>query len=687
MSFLNPLILWILPAAGVPILLHLLNKRPPKKIRFSHIGWLKAVHKTTMPKKKLHEMLLLITRTLLVLFLIFVFARPVIHSGTSLTGGTSSESMVFLLDVSASMSAVEAGRSSLDWTKERLQAALRKIPSGVKVGVVVYSDQVEQELAPTDERSRVTTTLQNAKETLRGTDVFPALKLGLQMLENQPKGQKTLVVVSDLARHGWLNALEKSSDVQNAATNVRVVLWEAASNVPNAGVSEASLGLSEEGLLSGAARFHYSDSLTNEPTWKLHLNDRVVAQGAWNSVVTGGNTLALRAQFPEGGFYSGSVELSADSAPFDDAYYLAGRIPKGFRLLLVDGESGLAPADSEVYYLRSALESPRDPRIDSIQVLRPEALASVHFNSYDAIVLANVAGIPDGAGKEAELLKWIENGGGLLMTAGSKWPHAPTVPLRLFRSIESKSAAEKISVPDPKEPFFSDVSGIKDFEWGQISVEKHVALEKENTATVLLTLASGDPLLVRKQLGKGFVMCLTTTLDRAWTNFPAKPVFAPLMRELVAALADPLREQTVLQGFVGVPVRFNVPVGVKSVSVVAPSGVVSGANVTRDGVMEWPAPTTPGLYKVKTDRRDTDFYFAVNIPHLDQEGDLTRLSEKDARKIFPDTAVNYVAGGTDRTQLLLNALQGKDMTNPLLASLFVLFGLETLLGFARRTNE
>jgi hypothetical protein len=119
------LFLWALPAAAVPVVLHLLNKRPPKRVLFSHVAWLKHVHESLMPKKRLREILLMAVRTLLMLLLVLFFARPVLHQAGFLTGNASNESMVLLVDVSASMTSVEAGREALDWTKDRLLSASR----------------------------------------------------------------------------------------------------------------------------------------------------------------------------------------------------------------------------------------------------------------------------------------------------------------------------------------------------------------------------------------------------------------------------------------------------------------------------------------------------------------------------------------------------------------------------------
>jgi hypothetical protein len=124
------------------------------------------------------------------------------------------------------------------------------------------------------------------------------------------------------------------------------------------------------------------------------------------------------------------------SISFNNAYYVAGRIPKGYRLLVVEGKSGMSPVDSESYYFKLALESPRDPRLESVDVIRPESFAQVSLAAYDVIVLADVPTVGE---REAELTKWVEAGGGLFLSAGSKWSASASVPLKVFRRLADKS--------------------------------------------------------------------------------------------------------------------------------------------------------------------------------------------------------------------------------------------------------
>jgi hypothetical protein len=666
-NFLSAGFLWALPMVAGPVLIHLINRRPPQRKIFSHIAWLSAVHRATMPRKRLKDRLLLIARTLLVLFLILFFARPVVNRGV-LASSENSEAIVVLLDVSASMGVVESGRSGLESAKERVLSAVRRLPAGAALGLVTFSDEVESELAPTPERNRFAAALQSAPLTYRATDMRAALALGYDMLSHQTAKKRTLLIAGDQARHAWRGLLNAGKPADHFDPQVRVIFFEAVPAVDNKGFISANLRFSEEGSLHGHAEARGVD-VGNDFPWKLSLNGRVAAQGQKTPV-------DFTVSLPEGGAFDGVLETRADAAPFDDAYYVAGRLPKGFRVLLIDGASAMAPADAETYYLKSALESPRDPRIESLDVIRPESLPGVALDSYRVIVLANVGTL---GALETEVLRWVQNGGGLLVSAGTQWAKPPAAPLGLLRTHALVKNGERVNPPPKNGVIAQALSNSEAFEWPQISVSSYFQPEAIDPQDVLLTLENGDPLLIQKSVGQGRVLFLTTSLSRAWTTLPSKPAFAPLMRELIAMLADPLRRQTSLQLNVGEPVRLPVSKTIRSAAITAPDGVVSAARVNDDGVLEWNAVAKPGVYRVQSQNSADAFSFAVNIPDLEHEGDLARVSNGDLRAAFPNAPIQTVFGKSSRPEALSAALQGRDLTNLFLTLALLMFALETAL--------
>ncbi|MEY4568997.1 MAG: hypothetical protein RLZZ398_436, partial [Verrucomicrobiota bacterium] len=102
MLFLNPLLLWGLLAAAVPIAIHLLNRRRHKTIQWAAMQFLLKATRESRGKKKLRHILILTCRALAIAALAFAAARPIV-SGLIGWGGGSIDTVVLLLDRSASM--------------------------------------------------------------------------------------------------------------------------------------------------------------------------------------------------------------------------------------------------------------------------------------------------------------------------------------------------------------------------------------------------------------------------------------------------------------------------------------------------------------------------------------------------------------------------------------------------------
>jgi len=670
MIFGNPAFLWALPAALLPVLLHLFNRKKPTVVAFSHLALVRMAHQQRMPKRKLRDLILLLLRTLLLLLLVGLFARPVVRKG-GILGGEEGRTIV-LLDVSASMGATFAGRERLDSAREEIQRVLRTLSADAEIGLVTFSDRVETEQSPTRDRARLIGALSGAKVRARPSDVLPALKAAGAMAGGAHPG--TVMIVSDQAANVWRAAMAARGNWEGHDPRTRFVVAEVGETPDSRGIVDADLNLGEEGNLRGRASFLGNRS-AGSAAWTLELNGRAVGKG--ETPLSGGRTdeSTFQAQLPEGGYFSGKISLTPDAMAFDDGFHLAGRVPKGFRVLLIDGERGGGPSDSEVYYLKSALESPRDPRIESIETVTPDAVAAVKLTDYDAIVAANTVEL---GGREADLRGWLENGGGLLLAPGSKWPKTSGQVLGVVGTSGRARRPLVAKAPEVSSGLLAHIAGLSGFEWPQVKVDEHVMLSAGSPADAVISLADGTPLLIQRKIGKGNLAVLTTSLDRAWTNFPSKPAFAPLLRELVASLADPLREQTSLQAFVDEPVRLKLPEGVRSVSIVAPDGAVSSAGIDREGRLDWTPPPVTGLFEVRTDRPDQWFRLAVNMRELPAEADTRRAREADVREALPGSTVQWVVYRADSSNLL-SAVQGRDITNALLFILLAILLCETLL--------
>ena len=85
--FLHPVYLFGLLAASLPILIHLLNRRRLKRVRFPAVRFVLLSQKRISRSYRLRHWLLLALRTLAVMLLALLLANPIFQSGAGLFAG------------------------------------------------------------------------------------------------------------------------------------------------------------------------------------------------------------------------------------------------------------------------------------------------------------------------------------------------------------------------------------------------------------------------------------------------------------------------------------------------------------------------------------------------------------------------------------------------------------------------
>ena len=148
MTFLSPLFLVGAAAAAVPIVLHLLRRRPEQRVRFAAVMFLKGAPVEHTSRRRLREWLLLALRVTALVLLALAFARPFFRTASAAARSARRSS---LLDTSFSMSA--PGR--FDRAKSLAKDAVRNATSGDDVALVTFSDQAAVVVRPTPDRGAV----------------------------------------------------------------------------------------------------------------------------------------------------------------------------------------------------------------------------------------------------------------------------------------------------------------------------------------------------------------------------------------------------------------------------------------------------------------------------------------------------------------------------------------------------
>ena len=80
MEFLYSTFLYALALVAVPIIIHLFNFRKFKTVYFSNVKFLKSVKEKTKSQSQLKHLLILLSRILMIAFIVFAFAQPYLKS-------------------------------------------------------------------------------------------------------------------------------------------------------------------------------------------------------------------------------------------------------------------------------------------------------------------------------------------------------------------------------------------------------------------------------------------------------------------------------------------------------------------------------------------------------------------------------------------------------------------------------
>ncbi len=145
LQFLSANWLWALSLIAIPIIIHLFNFRRYKVVYFTNVHLLREVKKDNQSKTNLRELLILLARIFLIVFLVLAFAEPVLVDNSKTHNDSQNTDLVILLDNSFSMSAEGREGILLEQAKNKIMKIISAYPASTKV-MLVTSDLLANQL-------------------------------------------------------------------------------------------------------------------------------------------------------------------------------------------------------------------------------------------------------------------------------------------------------------------------------------------------------------------------------------------------------------------------------------------------------------------------------------------------------------------------------------------------------------
>lgn len=502
MRFLYPQMLWALTALAIPIAVHLFNFRRHKLVYFSNTEMLKTIQQENAKTRKLKYLVTLLLRCLFIVALVLAFAFP--YKEDAAVNINTEEGVVGVyIDNSMSMKAQSTKTTLLEDARESAKGIIERFSPSTRYLLMSNSFEVANEYP------------MNQEEMLDQLDRMnldgPPVKLNevldrFEMLKSlHGFDQATLFVYSDFQENMF-----DLHDVK-ADTSLHVVVVPLSASVQS-NLSVDSVWLSSPVMQAGLSNevrvlvSNRGDKEVKGLPVNLSMNGKVTASTTVD--VEGQESAEVGLQFllEENGHTPCAVSLMDYPITFDDSYRFVIETRPSLKVVELNGSDKL-PFVGMVF--------DDDPQYDFVR-MNPERIDLSELAQAQLIVVSEASSI------NATMRKTLLDNA------------AAGACVAFFHddgnAIDTNTmTANTIAM---QHEFFNDVILDLPQHADLPKVKQHVRLHPSADASVLIRLDNGEPLLIQRKTGKGYVFDFATTLDERWSNLADNALFVPLMLKM-----------------------------------------------------------------------------------------------------------------------------------------------------------
>lgn len=619
MSFLTPLFWLGVAALAAPILVHLVRRTRARRVEFPALVFVRQVPQRTIRRRTLHNLLLLLLRSLAILLIVLAFTRPFFSGRGAARESESAGATVILIDASLSMRREDLFAEA----QRRAEATIDDSRNEDQLALVSFGRRYELINRFTTDKTKIRAALKGLSAGWEGTDYEQSLR-GAEALfsELQASGQKRIVLISDFQAAGWSQAnatFKLSSDVQLQTIDV------GGSNPPP---NVAVTNVEAHGVIFGqkyadnvAVRVsNFSDTPRDNLLIDFQINDQTVSKRAINLGARVTKLVEFTGFNLADGSSRGTIEIAASDFAPDNRFYFTLRREVPAQALIIEGASR---GRSESLYLQSALTTNED--LPFTFILKTAGAVNPAGVLDQSLVILNDAGSLSPALSDS-LTKFVEAGGSLIIATGPG-TNADSFNRSLERIApatlsDSVQAKETVAITDVKfdHPIFSVFR--EGSRLASARVGGYFRSEPRGNATVLARYDDGSPMLIESSVGRGRVLLYTSTFGASWNDLPLTPIYLPFVHQMVRYAGE--REKT---SWYALGQTFTVPKERQALppAVDSPTGArLTGNNLTPNGDLLVTAHE-PGFYRLRYATRPD--FAAVDIEGT--EGDFTKLNFKE----------------------------------------------------------
>jgi hypothetical protein len=513
MGFLAPWFLAGLAAVGLPVYIHLLRRQTTTPRPVSSLMFFERGTQSSTRHRRLRYLLLFALRALLLLLLALAFANPFLRRSSA---AASDRLLLVAVDNSFSM---RAGTRLADAKREALEVlAARKASQPAQV--MALGGELQVLTQPIKDAGL----LKAAVESIQPGDShgnFGELGRGMRALVETVHTPIELHLFSDMQAS---NLPANFADMVMPG-NVSLVLHPVAkAAVPNWTVESVEapgqLVDPKKARVLAVIAGHQTPAATR--TVSLVINGAVVATKKVEVPADGRATVVFESLDVPYGASRCEIRIdAADGFPADDASSFAVKRADPERVLFVH-QAG--DSRSPLYFGAALAAAAQASFI--LQPISAEQAADIDPTKYALVVLSDVPSIPSIL--ENSLLRHVQNGGSVLIAAGTSDAHRQRIPIfgesvtdaHFYSRVNGFSTVGQV---DTAHPAMKDSAGWADAKF------YYAAVVDPGHSRVVARLADGTPLLLDKQIGQGHVLLFASGFENVTNDLPLHPAFVPFV--------------------------------------------------------------------------------------------------------------------------------------------------------------
>lgn len=633
MNFLNPLVLFGLFAASIPVLLHLLNLRKLKTVEFSSIRFLLDLQKTKIKKVKLKQILLLILRTLIIIFAVLAFARPAIKGTLPGFESYSKTSAIIILDNSFSMDVSDEYGNRFNQAKKAVRSILKNLKEGDEAVVIEMANmQNRSQYAFSRNFDYLDEKLSAVKIAQSSANLDKSLAFAATVLENSANLNKEIYIISDAQPN-----IFKSEDSLKIKSKGAGIYFVAVGNNSKADIQNSSIdslriisAIFQEGKAVESEAYIRNSSKNDAKGTVISLmyNGERTAQRSMDIPAGEKRSTEIAASVNKRGVIKAAVELENDAFDYDNKKYFGFAVPEKAKTALIgSGES--------ITFLNLILGGNSGTDFADTKIYSPNDFAGVDLNNIDLLI---IAGTLTGQSDYDRLDSYIRSGGNALIFADNTDKmtlFAKELSKLGFGSISAKSFADnqpgRFIQTDKLHPLFE---GVFKGETNSKSNIESPEIKKAYPSSMgqMLIEMSGGAFLAESRQGEGKVIYCAVSPDAQMSNFPLTGLFPAFVYRTVLYLtaAQNLSHFAVSgKSFsIVLPKRFGAGGNFK---IIDPSGgeyFQAAAQLPQGAVLAFDNLQVPGVYTVYNSVNRLVSIISVNLES--DESDFSKIEKDNA---------------------------------------------------------